>query len=102
MQKNVGTIDRIVRIVLGGALVAVGVAGYLGAVTLAFGPVSQALAAVIVALVGAIILVTGLVQQCLIYRVFGISTYREPAAETPAGESVETTPEAEPPAGRPS
>lgn len=82
MQKNVGGLDRIARLILGPVLVLAGVAGYAGLVTLAVGPVPQALASALVVLVGAILVVTGAVQRCPINRLLGVNTYREPAAET--------------------
>ncbi len=57
-KKNVGTADRIVRIVLGIALIAlaatgkIGVWGYIGVVPLA----------------------TGLISNCLLYSLLGINT----------------------------
>lgn len=90
MQKNVGGMDRIARLVLGPVLVVVGVAGYAGMVALAVGPVPQALASVLVFLVGAILAVTGYVQVCPINRVLGLNTYRPQVAEEPA--TVEATP----------
>lgn len=74
MKKNVGRTDRIVRLAIGSLLALVGVLGYAGFVNLAFLGVGQALAAVAVALVGAILLVTGATGVCLIYRVVGTDT----------------------------
>lgn len=57
MTRNVGTTDRIIRIVLG--LIIIGLGVYFGSWWGA---------------VGAILLATGLVGWCAIYAPFGIST----------------------------
>jgi len=77
MQKNVGGTDRIARLVIGPVLILAGVAGYAGLLALAVGPLPQALVAGIVLLVGAVLLVTGVVQQCPLNSVLGFNTYRE-------------------------
>lgn len=77
MQKNVGGADRVARLVIGSVLLVVGVAGYAGLVGLAVGPVPQALASLLVVLVGAILLVTGITRWCPLNRLFGIDTYRD-------------------------
>jgi hypothetical protein len=74
MKQNVGSFDRIVRIALGVALLVVGVAGYAGFVSLAWLGIGQALAAVIVAVIGLILLVTAATRTCLIYAALGLST----------------------------
>lgn len=76
MDKNVGGLDRIARLIVGTLLLVVGVAGYAGFVRLAIGPVPQALAALLVVLVGLILLVTALTRTCPLNRLFGIDTYR--------------------------
>lgn len=76
MERNVGGYDRIGRLVIGAILVLVGAAGYAGMVRVAIGPVSQALAAVILVLIGLVLLVTGYTQQCPINRGLGINTLR--------------------------
>ena len=75
MQKNVGGMDRIARLVVGPVLILVGIAGYAGLLALAVGPVPQALVSVIVLLVGAVLLVTGLVQRCPLNRLLRFDTY---------------------------
>jgi hypothetical protein len=77
MAPNVGGYDRIARLVLGPLLLLVGAAGYAGAVRLAVGPIPQALGAVLLAVVGLVLLGTGLSRQCLLYRPFGFSTSDE-------------------------
>ncbi|MDH3265029.1 MAG: DUF2892 domain-containing protein [Paracoccaceae bacterium] len=61
LKKNVGTIDRAIRIVLGLALLA----GFF-----AFPEASFRWAF----LIGIVFLVTGLVSSCPIYRILGLST----------------------------
>lgn len=80
MQKNVGGTDRIARLVIGPILILAGVAGYAGLLALAVGPVPGALAAGVVLLVGAVLLVTGAVQQCPLNSVLGFNTYRRKTA----------------------
>jgi hypothetical protein len=63
MKANVGTVDRIVRAV-------VGLAALLGAVAIGSGSV----AFVLLMVVGAILLVTAAVGFCPLYRVLGIAT----------------------------
>lgn len=94
MQKNVGGYDRLARLVGGPLLVVVGLAGYAGLLTLAFGPFPQALTSPVVLLVGLALTVTGAVQKCPLNAVFGANTYRRrggrEAAET--GTVEETRP----------
>jgi hypothetical protein len=68
MTANIGTIDRIARIVIGLALIAAA----LGL----FGPAYQA----VWAWIGIIPLVTGLVGWCPLYSVLGIRTCKTPQA----------------------
>jgi hypothetical protein len=63
MSTNESTIDRIIRGVLG-------VAALIGAVVLGIGSVAGA----ILAAVGGILVITGAVGFCPLYRVLGIST----------------------------
>ncbi|MFW6316853.1 MAG: YgaP family membrane protein [Halorubrum sp.] len=76
MNENVGGYDRIARLVVGAVLVAAGIAGYAGMVRVAAGPVPQALMAVLLALIGTILLVTGYTQRCPINGVFGVDTFK--------------------------
>lgn len=62
-EKNVGTIDRAIRIILGIVLL------YVFAVKMVAAPWSY-----LVALVGIILLVTGLIGTCVIYSALGMST----------------------------
>jgi len=77
MNKNVGGMDRIARLVFGSILVLVGIAGYVGLLVLAVGPLPQALTSAIVLLVGVILLVTGVIQKCPLNRGLGFNTYRQ-------------------------
>ena len=77
MNKNVGGMDRMARLVFGPLLVVAGIAGYAGVLVLAFGPLPQALTSVFLLGVGAILLVTGLTQKCPLNRVLGFNTYRQ-------------------------
>lgn len=61
MTKNVGNIDRIIRIVVGVALLAGFFLSPDGAYRWLY-------------LVGIVPLVTGLMSSCLLYRILGIST----------------------------
>jgi len=57
MKKNMVTIDRVIRIAVGGTLVAAAATGFLGAW----------------AWLGVIFLVTGLISFCPLYTVLGIN-----------------------------
>ncbi len=65
MKSNMGVIDRIIRIVLA-AVVAV----------LYFTHVFTGTAAIVLGIVGAIFVVTGIVGFCPLYAPFGLSTRR--------------------------
>jgi len=67
-EKNVGTIDRIVRIIVGIAFIA----GF--ALNMVAAPLSW-----LVALVGIIALVTGIIGTCPAYSFMGISTLEKKA-----------------------
>jgi len=74
MNKNVGGYDRIGRFVVGAVLLVAGAIGYAGMVRVAVGPVPQALMALILVLIGAVLLVTGYTQKCPINGVLGMNT----------------------------
>jgi hypothetical protein len=63
MIKNVGKLDRIIRLIAGAAL---GYASYAAGGT----------AAIILGLAAAMAVVTGLVGFCGIYKLFGVNTCR--------------------------
>jgi hypothetical protein len=62
-EKNVGMIDRVIRIVLGILLL------YLFVVNMVVAPWSY-----LVALIGLILLVTGVIGSCPLYSVLGMNT----------------------------
>lgn len=76
MEMNVGGYGRLGRFVLGGLLVLAGIAGYAGMVRVAVGPVPQALAALILVVIGAVLLVTGYARKCPINSALGRNTYK--------------------------
>jgi len=75
MRTNEGTVDRVLRIIVGIALIAVGVW------------VVESQAAIwILTIVGIVLLVTGIIGWCGLYTLFGVSTKKkepEKPAETP-------------------
>lgn len=68
MTRNVGSIDRIVRFVLGIALIALGI--YLN------GTDAGTLGLVIPVIIGLVLIVTGAINFCPIWAVVGINTLR--------------------------
>ena len=66
MQANEGTVDRIVRLVLGAVLLWAGL--------WPLGGLGGAVLGIVVAVVGLILLFTAATGFCLIYRILGIST----------------------------
>jgi len=76
MTRNEGTVDRIIRIVVGVVLLVAGILGW----------VTGALMWVFI-VIGAIALITGVIGWCGVYALFGISTYKAaPKAEGPPQE----------------
>lgn len=63
MEKNVGSGDRVVRIVIAAVL---GVLIYLGQIT--------GTAATVAGVVAALLLVSALLSRCLVYKIAGIDT----------------------------
>jgi uncharacterized membrane-anchored protein len=74
MEKNVGGYDRIGRFVIGAVLVVAGVAGYAGVIPVAVGPAPQALTAIVLVVIGAVLLATGYTRKCVINRILGVNT----------------------------
>lgn len=78
MEQNVGGYDRIARLAGGMVLLVVGIGGFAvgsaGGVTLAVGPLPQTVAAAILLLAGAVLVVTGYLQQCPINGRLGVDT----------------------------
>ncbi|MFT4921374.1 MAG: energy-converting hydrogenase Eha subunit C [Haloarculaceae archaeon] len=75
MEKNVGGLDRKVRLVLGPILVAVGVAAAAGYLDIGLaGTIGLAVTALVL-VAGAIFVVTGTTQKCPANQVAGINTH---------------------------
>lgn len=74
MELNVGSTDRIVRIGVGFVLLVIGILGYVGTIPVAVGPLPQALTSLVLLVLGAILLVTGLMRTCPLYQALGLST----------------------------
>ncbi len=70
MTTNESSLDRIIRLV-------VGIAALVGAFAVGLG----SLGGIILAVVGVVMLVTAAVGFCPLYRVFGMSTCKVPAAK---------------------
>ena len=66
MIQNVGTVDRVIRIIAGAALIGASLLGYIGA----WG------------WIGIVPLATGLFRVCPAYLPFGLSTCSTPSANT--------------------
>jgi hypothetical protein len=76
METNQGPVDRIVRSIVGAALLAVVVFSLEGPIALVEGAIALAIGAV-----GAVTLLTGLIGWCPTYALLGISTCKDrPAA----------------------
>ena len=83
VAENVGGFDRVIRLVVGSVLLLAGVAGFVGLLVFAAGPVPQAIGSGLVFVVGAIPTVTGYGPWCPVHRALGRDTYR-PAAVGPS------------------
>ena len=68
-QRNEGPVDRTIRIVLGVVLLLVGLWLLNG--------LGGAAGGIIVAVIGAILLITGITGFCGLYRLLGISTLKK-------------------------
>jgi hypothetical protein len=68
MVRNEGTVDRVVRVVLGALLITAWAFGWLTGTL-----------AVVLGVLGIVLVGTGAVGFCALYRVFGISTCAVPA-----------------------
>lgn len=68
MVRNEGTVDRIVRVVLGVVLVAAWAFGWLAGTL-----------AVVLGVVGIVLVATGAIGFCPLYRMLGMSTCPVPA-----------------------
>lgn len=74
MKKNVGGYDRIGRLAIGALLILAGIAGYIGYIQVAIGPLPQAAMAGVLALIGVVLVVTGYTQKCPINSAIGLNT----------------------------
>lgn len=69
-EKNVGGLDRLLRLIVGPLLLVVAAGATLGAVALS--PVLLAVSAI----AGAVLTVTGLTQKCPLNTLIGLNTFR--------------------------
>ncbi|WP_232701525.1 YgaP family membrane protein [Halobacterium wangiae] len=81
-----GGVDRLLRLIVGPALLVVAAAELLGAIVL--GPIAFAASVV----VGAILTITGLTQKCPMNQLIGLNTFRREKTETET-EPVDVEPE---------
>lgn len=70
MSTNVSSIDRVIRVVIG-----------VVALVAAFALGISSIGGIILAVVGAVMLVTAAIGFCPLYRIFGMSTCKVPAAK---------------------
>lgn len=89
MKQTVGTFDRNVRLILGSVFLLAGIAGYVGLAGLAWIGIGQALASVVLVLVGAILLITGGTRMCLVYSLLGIDSMGRRAESETSKEETE-------------
>ena len=75
MNKNVGGLDRAVRLVAGPVLVAVGVAAAAGYLDIGLAGTAGLAVTALLLVAGLIFLVTGTTQKCPANRVVGLDTY---------------------------
>jgi|GEM_PF-1275884 len=73
MEQNVGSTDRLARIVIGIAVLAVAIALFAGIGGVS-GTIGTVVGPVVLAIVGAVLVVTGYLQTCPAYRVIGFET----------------------------
>lgn len=76
MEKNVGGMDRTVRLAVGIVLVVVALAGFAELITYEIGPITTMIGSAIVGVIGLILVVTGALRQCVLNQVLGINTYQ--------------------------
>ncbi|GAB6859930.1 DUF2892 domain-containing protein [Haloplanus litoreus] len=72
MERNVGGIDRIARLILGPLAALAGAGVLLGALS-----TSQSVGVALV-VVGVVVFLTGVTQRCLVHRLLGIDTCSRP------------------------
>ena len=68
MKNNIGTVDRRTRLVVGALLAAAGLASLGGLLGLG------TTVGTVLTLVGVVLVATGLVRVCLVYRLLGVDT----------------------------
>lgn len=68
MEENVGSIDRIARLVIGAVVLLAGVAVLGGVVG------GSVILGVVLAVVGIVLIGTGITQMCALYSVLGVDT----------------------------
>ena len=72
METNIGSVDRIVRLVGGAVLAAIGIASLTGVLH------AGAVVGAIATLVGLVFFGTGLTRFCLLYQLLGMDTCQAP------------------------
>jgi hypothetical protein len=75
MERNVGSSDRIVRMLVG-VLAIVGAIALFGGVGGVSGTVGTVVAPLVLAFVGAVLVVTGYTQSCPAYSLLGFRTLK--------------------------
>jgi len=66
MKKNIGSVDKFVRIIIAAIIMALYYFGYI----------SDTLAMVLL-IIGIILLLTSLINFCPIYKIIGVNTYKK-------------------------
>jgi hypothetical protein len=84
MEKNVGGIDRIARLVFGPILLVVGAAAIAGVGISVSSTLGLAVAGLAL-LVGVVFTVTGLTQKCILNELIGLNTLKQ--GQSGGGES---------------
>lgn len=70
MEKNVGSVDRIVRFIVGAVLAIAGIAGFAGVIEIGSGSLIPG----VLVVVGLVVLVTATIQWCPPYSLLGVNT----------------------------
>ena len=68
MQKNEGTVDRVIRVILGIILIGLGIY---------FQSTWGLVAMIVLIILGLIALITGIIGYCSLYKIFKISTIKK-------------------------
>ncbi|SDD28481.1 DUF2892 domain-containing protein [Natrinema hispanicum] len=72
MENNVGSVDRLVRLVGGAILIAIGIASIVHILH------AGTIVGVIATLVGLVFFGTGVTRFCLLYQLLGVDTCKAP------------------------